>query len=599
MKNCIMKRLLAVVLICSLFLSACGTSGQEDFGDTTNNSDGNVTPDDSGDSSQGTDTHQFYESTFEASGTAADIYNENMQSLLDGFVSFYADELDKVTGYDEPITVSMAQFYSATEEDAMAKWGEMYGETMEYNRWHDAIKQLYNVDVEYAWLAQAGEYTNKLRLDMTADDLPDIFLVETEEDVAQLAESGAIWDLTELYEQYATQDLLDIWNSDEGRLQNAVTFDGQIYGLPVKQPDTDNFSYLWIRSDWMEELGLEYPTTIDELTKIIDAFVNADFDGNGQKDTVGIHLEKTLYAPTRGLFSAFAAYPQNWVEKDGVLEWGGISENNKEALSVLSDWYQKGYISTEWITQDETTALESVLSGKCGVVYGRHGMAHRFGDLHENDPDSDWVAIELPTGTGEAVMSPLISVGRGWIVVNSDFEHPEIAFKLMAVMRAAINCARADWWIYEDNTSGQFSPVRTIVSSWDNLITYQNLQEVYENNDDTSLLRGKAVPYWANLHGENQWEWELMFGPGEHTAMSVLEDSYESDRLFYDAFNGVQSMFMQDRWSTITDEQLIVFTKIIVGEFSVEEGFAQWLESFQSMGGEEITQEVNEWYQSQ
>ena len=599
MKNCIMKRLLAVVLICSLFLSACGTSGQEDSGDTTNNSDGNVTSDDSGDSSQGTDTHQFYESTFEASGTAADIYNENMQSLLDGFVSFYADELDKVTGYDEPITVRTVNGYSATDQDAMAEWGELYGETMEYNRWNDAFKQLYNIELEYAWLAQDSEYTNKLRLDMTANELPDIFLVSNENDLIQLAESGAIWDLSDLYNQYATQDILDVWNSDGGRMLGAATFDNRIYGLPVKVSDTGNFSYLWIRSDWMEKLGLKYPTTIDELSEIIDAFVNADFDGNGQKDTVGICLEKTLYNPTRGLFSAFDAYPEIWVEKDGALEWGGISENNKEALSVLADWYQKGYISTEFITQDEATAFESVLSGKCGVVYGRHGLAHKFGDLHEMDPDSDWVAIELPTGTGEAVRSPLIPGGNGWIVVNSNFEHPEIAFKLIAAMRAALNCKSPEWWIFEKNVSWHFSPVRTYVPAWDDLLTYQNLMEVYENNDDTSLLKGKAVAHWANLHGDAQWEWELMFGPGEHTAMSVLEDSYESDRLFYDAFYGTPGMLMQERWSTITGEQLIVFTKIIVGELGVEEGFDQWLESFQSMGGDEITQEVNEWYQNQ
>ena len=53
---------------------------------------------------------------------------------------------------------------------------------------------------------------------------------------------------------------------------------------------------------------------------------------------------------------------------------------------------------------------------------------------------------------------------------------------------------------------------------------------------------------------------------------------------------------MQDRWSVIKDEQLTAFTKIIIGEVGVEEGFADWLKTFDSMGGTQITRDVNEWY---
>ena len=53
---------------------------------------------------------------------------------------------------------------------------------------------------------------------------------------------------------------------------------------------------------------------------------------------------------------------------------------------------------------------------------------------------------------------------------------------------------------------------------------------------------------------------------------------------------------MQDRWSAIVDEQLLAFTRIIIGEVELEEGFATWLETFNNMGGDQITEEVNEWY---
>lgn len=550
----------------------------------------------------GEEERKTYPSTFEASGTDAEIYNHNKDVLLDFFADYYAEsgELDKVAGYEEPISFTTTGWYGANTQDAYAQFEKMYGETLTQNRWLDAYKQLFNAEGKFKWMTldTGTEYEQKIRLDMTAGDLPDIFLVRDENDLLQMAEAGIIWDMTDIVKEYATDDLKEVWESDGGIAAEKATLDGRLYGVPCKVSDTDFFSYLWLRSDWMEALGLSHPTTIEELTAIMEAFVKADFDGNGKDDTIGIVLDKDIYYSARGLFNAFGAYPEIWVEKDGAIEWGGISEENKAALQCLADWYQKGYVSSEFITQDNDTALESVLSGKCGIVYGGHWLGHTFGDLHELDENSNWEAVLLPTGNGEEVRSPLVSEVQGWAAVNSEFEHPELVLKMQNVAKAARASGVGQWWISEQNVAWNTSPLRTNVSSFDNLFTYQNMMEAYENNGDTSVLTGKAPMYWANLHGDLHWEWELMFGPGEHAAMAVLEDSYENDKLFYDAYYGAQSTYMQDRWSTIKDEQLIAFTKMITGELDIEEGFRQWKDNFNALGGERIMQEVNEWYRN-
>lgn len=542
-----------------------------------------------------------YPSDITATGTEADVYNENMENLKEFFGEYYAStgELEKVAGYDEPVSVKTTIYYDVNLQDAYAKFSGKYGETMEKSRWIDAIKQIYNVDAEIAWMAQGTDYAQKLRLDMAANDLPDIFMVQDQSDVVELAEAGQIWDLTDLIDQYGTEEMKDIYESDGGIAMDKVTVDDRVYGLPIKLSDTDNFSYLWLRKDWMDKLNLEIPNTMEELTAVIDAFVNADFDGNGQKDTVGIVVDKDLWYTTRGIFNAYGAYPENWIKtEDDQLEYGGISEANKDALSCLADWYQKGYISSEFITQDNTTAMESVMSGHCGVLYGGHWIVQNIVGLHDLDPESDWIAVAPPSGNGEEVRSPLTS-NSTWVVVNSQYDHPEIAFKIQALTRAAMSSEKAAWWMFEENVSWQSCPVRNSVSAMDNLNTYKNLMEVYNNNEDTSLLKGKAIVYWANLHGDGQWEWERMFGPGEHAAAKVLEEASDGGRLFYDAYYGIQSTYMRDRLPAIKDEQLIAFTKMINGELSVEEGFEQWKETFSSLGGDEITQEVNEWYQGQ
>ncbi len=45
---------------------------------------------------------------------------------------------------------------------------------------------------------------------------------------------------------------------------------------------------MWIRQDWLDNLGLEVPRTWDEMAAVAEAFVTQDPDGNGEDDTIGI-----------------------------------------------------------------------------------------------------------------------------------------------------------------------------------------------------------------------------------------------------------------------------------------------------------------------
>ena len=138
-------------------------------------------------------------------------------------------------------------------------------------------------------------------------------------------------------------------------------------------------------------------------------------------------------------------------------------------------------------------------------------------------------------------------------------------------------------------------------SAWENINAYLAVQEAYKTGD-TSNLHFNALAYWEKLHGEFAYEWELMFGNSaerEGVAMEVASKAKDDGLLFYEPFYGVKSTFMQDHWSTIKDEQLIAFTKIIIGEVPVEDGFATWLTTFENLGGKQITDEVNAWFDAQ
>ena len=209
-KNKVMKlAVLGMALIMGIMPVGC-SKGSEPLvpQDTQTQADAEKQTPSSAESSDGSakEEQTFYPSAFEAKGSEAEAYNERMKRYEAGFAEYFkeTEELEKVSGYDEPIQVSTTNWYTASIEDAISKIGEGDGETLNYNRWNDIFKRLYNIDVSYSWWAQDADYTQKLRLDMAAGELPDIFLVRDQSDLLSLASQGLIWDMTDFIDQYAS-----------------------------------------------------------------------------------------------------------------------------------------------------------------------------------------------------------------------------------------------------------------------------------------------------------------------------------------------------------------------------------------------------------
>ena len=531
-----------------------------------------------------------------------DYFDTQVQLLADNLQKFYEEnygEGDLVAPYDEPVEVTIVNYYNTNLETNMATWTDWWGETLENNRYVAAAEKALNIKIKYLWLKNDADkgYEKQLRLAITAGEIPDMFIVTNQNDLVQLAESGLIMPVDDVVEKYFTTWDKQIQSSDGGKLYEMAMYDGQCYGIPCNISDTDTFSYIWLRKDWMEKLNLEAPKTMDDLRNIMLAFKEAKLGGS--ENTYGMVIDKDLYYSTRGLFAGFGAYPEFWVEdENGGLVWGGTQENVKKALTYLNGLYNDGLLDKEFITQSNTDAKALMFNSQAGILYAGHWLAHDLQKLHDNDPESDWICVALPSETGAPVEQYLTPVKRGWIVINESYEHPEVAAKIRALCTFAAQGGICDgtWWFSNDQAQA-LEPFQASVSSWDNYNTYLNLLECYDKGGNTSVLRAKAITYWNNLtSGSSIWAWEHMFGNGETTPMVVLRDAIENERIHYDGFLGAQNEFMQDRWSVIKDEQLTAFTKIIIGEVGVEEGFADWLKTFDSMGGTQITRDVNEWY---
>ena len=188
-----------------------------------------------------------------------DYLDKQVQLVVDNLQKFYEDKYGEgalVAPYDEPVEVTIVNYYDSTLESNMAIWNEWWGETLENNRYVQAAEKALNIKIKYQWLKNNADngYVNQLRLSIAAGDIPDMFIVTNQNDLVQLAESDLIMPIDDVVDKYFTTWDKEIQNSDGGMLYEMASYDGQRYGIPCNISDTDTFSYIWLRKDWMEAL---------------------------------------------------------------------------------------------------------------------------------------------------------------------------------------------------------------------------------------------------------------------------------------------------------------------------------------------------------
>lgn len=486
------------------------------------------------------------------------------------------------------------------------------GETVEDNRWLDAYRDILGIDVTYDWIVKGNEtsdaFVQKLNVTLASGELPDVILVNPSQ-LKQLAEADMIMDMTPYYKEYGSELLKDIYTQEGDGLLNSVTFDGKLMAIPDMVSMVETTQYLWIRNDWLDNLGLKPPTTMEELLVIIEAFTTQDPDGNGIDDTLGLAITKELYGGAMGLegfFAGYGAYPNIWVEDDkGDLVYGSVLPEVKEALAEIAKMYQKGYIDKEFGIKDGGKVSENIVAGMYGVEYGQQwNPMWPLINNYNNDPKAEWTAYGIVAKEGKKCMVPLSFTSSRYFAVRKDFEHPEALVK-MCNLHVELNWGQSNdfnkyYMPVENGGVGvwKFSPVAPF-PPFKNYDAFVAIEEARKTGD-FSQLTGEPKVIQGNIQAyENgdtsQWGWERIYG--ENGAFRILADYLENDQLLREKFVGAPTDTMTEKLSTLRKMEVEEFVKIIMGESTIE-SFDAFVENWYKLGGEAITKEVNEWYDS-
>lgn len=283
-------------------------------------------------------------------------------------------------------------------------------------------------------VAPSGSAEEKMNVLLNGKNYPDIFYLKVPDEDLYGVETGILMDLTSLLPEmeYFNYNLNyypimgeSMWASD-GKLYAFPTYDGALgHGnFPVK---------MLMNSDHMAELGLDFPTDLDEFHDALEAWVALDPENH-----IGL-IGNTDNAPSDPLYwitNAFTYQPgNNWGyylglrTNNDVVETMFDDEEYREALRYMHQLYEEGLLYDASYTQNREQATALLASEGYPVL--AWATTHNVRIVNaSNTPDlyaaTDFVA-PIKGYNGEQYSTYIPNAVGSFMAISSTCEYPEIA----------------------------------------------------------------------------------------------------------------------------------------------------------------------------
>ncbi|TDQ36785.1 extracellular solute-binding protein [Aureibacillus halotolerans] len=256
------------------------------------------------------------------------------------------------------------------------------------------MEEATNTELTVQW-TPSNTYGEKLNTAFVTGSAPEAILVNTAELILfkESVRDGQFWELGPYLDDY--ENLSKLYDET---LDNAK-IDGKLYSLYMGRPRSR--TGLIYRKDWADNLGLDAPTTTDELYNMLRAFTEDDPDGNGKDDTIGLTDRAGI-----GTFQAMGTWfggPNMWGEKDGKILPEFMFPEYKQTLNYFKDIYENGYINQDAQVTSKTDQQAMLKNGTAGVYIGTMGdVLSLYDDAKAINPDVEFDVhnyVEGPDGT--------------------------------------------------------------------------------------------------------------------------------------------------------------------------------------------------------
>ena len=337
--------------------------------------------------------------------------------------------------YPQLVTYTLGQMSGANNSNLPE------GNTYEDNAYTRYLKQILNIQNRNIYMESEDRYDDYVNVLVNDHTLPDVLVVSDREILNTLVENDLVEDLTDVYENCASARIKAMYNSYGPQLLGAGTFDGKLMALPEAVIDHGP-CLLWMRKDWIKQLGLDEPQTLEEAMEIIRVFQENRMGAEDGEDPVGLVCDTNFVSTTsqnysvEPIFEKFYAYPRRWIQdENGEIVYGSLTEETKAAVAYLRELYAQGILDQNFALRAQNNIRDLVVQGKCGAFFGLWWAPNNpLMDVIESDPQADWEPYYLTADYQQKDNVYTSFQDNKYVVVRKGYEHPEIVMKIISVL---------------------------------------------------------------------------------------------------------------------------------------------------------------------
>lgn len=351
--------------------------------------------------------------------------------------------------------------------------------------------------IEIEWNTMSDSLDERINIQIAGGELPDAYMGAefTNYELSAYGRDGTFIDLTPYITPEIMPNLTAICEAHPEIIAAVTMEDGCIYGLPAaeqmgtagigKKEDYSIFSvpqFSMINKAWLDELGLEMPTTLDELHDVLIAFKDNDmahkYYGAAPGSTIPMSTGYDEWCWGQNIFYAGFGFT-NWpndvcndliLGADGKVDFVCDNDNYRDAVTYFSKWYNEGLMDREMFSQDTTQLMAKCQQGQVGVSTWWY-IEELMGEY-----SNDYVFLPVltgPDGTANITLRTGGGTASGNLSITSACGNPAALLRFF------------DKWYEPENVMQlQYGPVGTYFTGRDengvwNSITEEESQQLY------------------------------------------------------------------------------------------------------------------------
>lgn len=253
--------------------------------------------------------------------------------------------------YDKPVTLKVSVFDRGVT-----------GQTpVDNNYWTDWIQKNFgdprNIQMQWVVIPRSEEVA-KLNTLMASGEAADICITYSEPVITNFVQQGGLVELTDLIDKHGPN--LKKYLGEE--LLKYGLFEGGQYAIPAKRVVLATQG-MFIRSDWVEKLGKEMPTTKQEFYDLLVAFRDNDMNGDGNPNNeIPYAMNNNLTSHSPLMLSFIKDLTPKTLATVEDIQWDGY----EDYVVFLNKLYNEGLVTKDFAMDKSDLQWQSVTSGLAG-----------------------------------------------------------------------------------------------------------------------------------------------------------------------------------------------------------------------------------------